>query len=68
VIGLTSPLFTVFDHAVSIRDAILIGGGLFLLTKKPPVKFMKASKAKVMLDPKKGSMPPLAPSLCRSLC
>jgi predicted tellurium resistance membrane protein TerC len=33
VIGLTSPLFSVFDHAVSIRDAILIGGGLFLLTK-----------------------------------
>jgi len=33
VIGLTSPLFIMFDHAVSIRDAILIGGGLFLLTK-----------------------------------
>lgn len=33
VIGLTEPLFTIFDHAVSVRDAILIGGGLFLLTK-----------------------------------
>ncbi|NQU58357.1 MAG: TerC family protein [Rhodospirillales bacterium] len=33
VIGLTEPLFTVMDHAVSLRDAILIGGGLFLLTK-----------------------------------
>lgn len=33
VIGLTEPLFTVFGHAVSLRDAILIGGGLFLLTK-----------------------------------
>lgn len=33
VIGLTQPLFTVFDHAVSLRDAILIGGGLFLLAK-----------------------------------
>ncbi len=33
VIGLTEPLFSVFDHPVSIRDAILIGGGLFLLTK-----------------------------------
>ncbi len=33
VIGLTEPLFTVFEHAVSLRDAILIGGGLFLLTK-----------------------------------
>ena len=33
VIGLTTPLFTVFDHAVSIRDAILTCGGLLLLTK-----------------------------------
>lgn len=33
VIGLTEPLFTIFDHAVSLRDAILIGGGMFLLTK-----------------------------------
>ncbi|MBC8268075.1 MAG: TerC family protein [Rhodospirillaceae bacterium] len=33
VIGLTEPLFTIFDHAVSLRDVILIGGGLFLLTK-----------------------------------
>ncbi|MBC8445361.1 MAG: TerC family protein [Rhodospirillaceae bacterium] len=33
VIGLTEPLFSVMDHVVSIRDAILIGGGLFLLTK-----------------------------------
>jgi predicted tellurium resistance membrane protein TerC len=33
VIGLTEPLFTVFGHAVSLRDAILMGGGLFLLTK-----------------------------------
>ncbi len=33
VIGLTEPLFSIFDHAVSIRDAILIGGGMFLLTK-----------------------------------
>jgi len=33
VVGLTEPLFIVFDHGVSLRDAILIGGGLFLLTK-----------------------------------
>lgn len=30
---LTSPLFEVFDHAVSGRDIILIAGGLFLLGK-----------------------------------
>ena len=30
---LTTPLFSVFDHAVSGRDLILIVGGLFLLVK-----------------------------------
>jgi predicted tellurium resistance membrane protein TerC len=33
IIGLTAPVFTVFDQAVSWRDLILIGGGLFLLVK-----------------------------------
>jgi len=33
VMGLTDTLFTLFDHAVSGRDLILIGGGLFLLAK-----------------------------------
>ena len=33
VIGLTEPWFTVFGEAVSGRDMILIGGGLFLLAK-----------------------------------
>jgi predicted tellurium resistance membrane protein TerC len=33
VIGLTSTLFALFDYTISILDAILIGGGLFLLTK-----------------------------------
>lgn len=31
--GLTAPLFSVFEHGVSLRDLILIVGGLFLLTK-----------------------------------
>jgi predicted tellurium resistance membrane protein TerC len=31
--SLTAPLFFVADHAVSLRDLILIGGGLFLLAK-----------------------------------
>lgn len=30
---LTTPLFTILDHAISGRDIILIGGGLFLLAK-----------------------------------
>jgi predicted tellurium resistance membrane protein TerC len=33
IIGLTAPLFSVFDHTFSWRDLILIGGGLFLIGK-----------------------------------
>lgn len=33
VIGLTSPLFTIFGQEISGRDLILLGGGLFLLGK-----------------------------------
>jgi predicted tellurium resistance membrane protein TerC len=33
IIRLTAPLFTLFGHAISGRDIILIGGGLFLLAK-----------------------------------
>ena len=33
IIGLTAPLFSVFGHAFSWRDMILIGGGLFLIAK-----------------------------------
>ena len=33
IMGLTAPLVTVFGHAISGRDVILIGGGLFLLWK-----------------------------------
>ncbi|CAN5781886.1 TerC family protein [soil metagenome] len=33
IIGLTAPLFVIFEHEVSIRDLILIGGGLFLIAK-----------------------------------
>jgi len=33
IAGLTRPLFTIFGHEVSVRDLILIGGGLFLIWK-----------------------------------
>src|SRR3546814_19285212 len=33
LVGLTAPVFTVFDFAVSWRDLIMLGGGLFLLAK-----------------------------------
>jgi len=33
IIGLTKPVFTLFEQAFSWRDLILIGGGLFLIAK-----------------------------------
>src|SRR5438128_1756668 len=33
LMGFTAPLFSVFQIAVSWRDIILIGGGLFLIAK-----------------------------------
>ncbi len=30
---LTRPLFSIFDHAFSLRDLVLVAGGLFLLAK-----------------------------------
>jgi len=33
IVGLVEPVFSVFGHAVSWRDIILIGGGVFLLAK-----------------------------------
>lgn len=33
IIQLTEPLFTAFGHSVSIRDLLLLAGGLFLIAK-----------------------------------
>jgi predicted tellurium resistance membrane protein TerC len=33
IMGLTAPLFTVLGEEISLRDLILIGGGLFLIAK-----------------------------------
>ncbi|HVZ13739.1 MAG TPA: TerC family protein [Bauldia sp.] len=33
LIGLTAPLFTLFGHGFSLRDLVLLAGGLFLLVK-----------------------------------
>ena len=33
IIGLTTPLFSILEHSVSGRDAILFLGGIFLLYK-----------------------------------
>ncbi len=31
--NVAQPLFSIFEHAVSLRDLVLLGGGLFLLAK-----------------------------------
>ncbi|MBK6320757.1 TerC family protein [Candidatus Aalborgicola defluviihabitans] len=41
VMTLTKPLFTVLEHAISGRDLILLGGGLFLLYKASHEIFME---------------------------
>jgi len=33
IVGLTKPIFQIWDHSVSYRDILLICGGLFLLAK-----------------------------------
>lgn len=33
IAGLVAPIFTIFEHTVSWRDVIMLGGGLFLLAK-----------------------------------
>ncbi len=33
MIGMTAPLFVLYDFAVSLRDLVLFGGGLFLIVK-----------------------------------
>ncbi len=33
LVGLTEPLFSLFDHGFSLRDLVLLGGGFFLLFK-----------------------------------
>ena len=33
IIGFTKPLLTIFDYKMSVRDLILLAGGLFLLIK-----------------------------------
>src|SRR5258708_39574187 len=36
LMGLTTPLFSIFHMGISWRDIILIGGGLFLIAKATP--------------------------------
>ena len=45
VMGLTDPLFTIFDKSFSGRDLILLGGGLFLIAKSTHEMFEKLEVA-----------------------
>ena len=45
IMRLQAPLFTVLDEEISGRDLILIGGGLFLISKAT-ARSMKDSKAR----------------------
>ena len=45
LIGLTNPLFTIFNQGVSWRDLILLSGGLFLIYKGT-VEIREAVKGK----------------------
>ena len=61
IVGLVDPVFTVWDHPVSWRDIILIGGGLFLLTR-PPTKSTGRWKARKRARPGWPRSPPPASS------
>jgi len=55
VIGLTAPLFTLLDEAISGRDLILVGGGLFLIWKS-------TKEIHQLLEGEKGKASAAAPS------
>src|SRR3546814_5102312 len=50
IVGLTAPLFSLFGHAFSWRDLILIGGGLFLIGKAPHEIHQKLEGATETVD------------------
>ena len=51
IIGLTDPLFSLFDMAFSWRDLILIGGGLFLIAKATHEIHQKLEGASEQVSP-----------------
>lgn len=55
IVHLTNPLFTIFDLAISVRDLILIAGGIFLLAKSTTEIHDKVSGEEVELTEKKGA-------------
>lgn len=54
IVQLTSPLFTIFDLAISVRDIILIAGGIFLLAKSTTEIHHKVNGEEAELGQKDG--------------
>lgn len=54
IVQLTSPLFTIFDLAISVRDLILIAGGIFLLAKSTTEIHHKVNGEEAELGQKDG--------------
>tara|TARA_R110002049_G_scaffold258433_5_gene434185 strand:+ start:661 stop:1371 length:711 start_codon:yes stop_codon:yes gene_type:complete len=54
IVHLTNPLFTIFNLDISVRDLILIAGGIFLLAKSTTEIHDKVSGEEVELTEKKG--------------
>jgi predicted tellurium resistance membrane protein TerC len=53
IIGLTKPLFTIFDYSASWRDLILFAGGLFLMAKSTTEIHGKVSGEEDLVSVKK---------------
>lgn len=54
IVQLTSPLFTIFDLSISVRDIILIAGGIFLLAKSTTEIHHKVNGDEAKLEEKEG--------------
>lgn len=54
IIGLTKPLFTIFDYSASWRDLILFAGGLFLLAKSTTEIHSKVSGDEELMHIERG--------------
>ncbi len=59
LLGLDQALFTLFGHAFSFKDVILLGGGLFL-TYKAVTEIYKATELKEEDEPEKVEKPSIA--------
>ena len=54
LLGLESSLFTLLGHAFSVKDLILLAGGLFLTTRRSPRSTRRPSSARKASSPGRG--------------